>query len=152
MRAPHTKARRAIKLPSLTRKPKSKDAFKFLSPGGDEVYKVKQRYPTLTGQRRCKIHILWTGGPYPRQLLLALIDMKHWSTAAMLPGPFPNVPPGKVGHRQWKIPAKFQPTDDCPTGGNVQKAGRYCIYIADAEQYPPEVWKYGPEFTIVWSE
>ncbi|MFO7650808.1 MAG: hypothetical protein R6X13_05655 [bacterium] len=139
-----------MKLPAYGSKPKSKSTpFELLNPGGDEVFKVKQRYPTVPGQRRCKIQVFWKGGPPGCQVYISLADMKNWVCAQSI-ATVANVPPGEVGRVTWKIPAKFQPTDDCPTTSVFpQYPGQYCIYIADTQA---TTWTYGPLFTIVWSE
>jgi hypothetical protein len=91
-------------------------------------------------------------GPYPKNLQIYLIDIKHWVTIATIAALLPNVPPGSVGMTplSWQIPGTLRPSDDCNDPGTYPtKFGLYQIYIQDV---PRTTWTYGPEFTIVWSE
>lgn len=122
-------------------------AFKLLSPGGDEIYKIHARYPTLPKSRSCKILVIWNGGPADRDVELFLIDKKNWVVVAAI-ARLPNVAAGSIGEFQWQIPDDFQPTDD-HLPGDATNAGLYQVYIQDSER---TTWTYGPLFTIVWSE
>ena len=141
-----------IELPSRDAQPLERDGpapFEILNPGGEEIYKMSARYPTKPPWGPCTFRIFWKGGPFPADVTIYLIDSKHWVVIEVIAPQIPNVPPGEIGEFKWSIPANFRPSDDCDTGGDPNKYGRYQIYIQDVAQ---TTWTYGPEFVITWSE
>lgn len=103
--------------------------FKFLSPGGGEIFE--------TGSN---IQIIWEGGPaVPQKVQISLINLRLWQVVKSIPvAPQYDKLPGVV---TFKIPADLF----SGVNNNMTPIDGFQIYISDEA---PTTWRYSETFMI----